>query len=97
MATFRLFCHRWIRRMARRHEKQNDRGRNRGLFTRSNRLYYRRHDARTTNQENKMKAAIARLQIAIDNLKENQVVKPTKANERTIKQLEKAIAWLELH
>lgn len=44
-----------------------------------------------------MKAAIARLQIAIDNLKENQVVKPTKANERTIKQLEKAIAWLELH
>lgn len=43
-----------------------------------------------------MKAAIARLQIAIDTLRENQAVKHTRAREREIKQLEKAVYYLEL-
>ncbi len=42
-----------------------------------------------------MKAAIARLEIAIENLKANQAVKQTRVREREIKQLEKAIALLE--
>lgn len=41
-----------------------------------------------------MKAAITRLEIAIENLKANQVIKSTRAREREIKQLEKAIVKL---